>query len=125
MPRAHVTDMWSLEAKLAANLMAGVVRVGSAIREALNPDGMNLINSSGSVAEQTVAHLHFHIVPRYEGDRMSSPWPSREPLEEGLRREIFRRIWSACATGSSAAMPIHSLLPDAVRPIPSSWSESR
>src|SRR5438105_4184016 len=49
IPREHVPDVWSLEPDLGAALMAAVVRVGRAVREALSPAGMNLISSSGEV----------------------------------------------------------------------------
>jgi histidine triad (HIT) family protein len=57
IPRLHVADLWDAPASLAGDLMAAVVRVGRAIRTALTPEGMNLISSSGAVAEQTVYHL--------------------------------------------------------------------
>src|SRR3989304_5732302 len=64
IPRIHVPDFMALEPNTGASLMEGVVRVGRAIREALRPDGVNLISSSGEAADQTIFHLHFHLVPR-------------------------------------------------------------
>jgi histidine triad (HIT) family protein len=81
VPRRHVVDIWSVDAALAAELMTGVVRVGRAIRAALTPDGMNLISSSGAVAEQTVYHLHLHVVPRFQDDGFGEIWPSKRELE--------------------------------------------
>jgi len=48
-------------------LMAGVQRVAKAVRAALKPDGLTITQFNGSVAGQTVFHLHFHIIPRWEG----------------------------------------------------------
>ena len=66
---------------LAAELMRAAVVVGRAIQRALQPDGMNLISSAGSVAEQTVFHLHLHVVPRWSRDGFGAIWP------RGLRYE--------------------------------------
>ncbi len=38
------------------------------------PYPCNLITSAGSVATQTVMHLHIHIVPRSEDDGLMLPW---------------------------------------------------
>lgn len=49
---------------------------------ALHPS--NLITSAGSVATQTVYHLHVHIVPRSEGDGLPLPWtPQQERARAG------------------------------------------
>ncbi len=75
IPRDHVSDLWKAPPSLAADLMQAVVRVGNAIEEALHPEGMNLITSAGSVAEQTVFHLHLHLVPRWKRDGFGRIWP--------------------------------------------------
>jgi histidine triad (HIT) family protein len=97
IPRAHVADLWSLEADLGAELMAAAVRVGRAIRDAVTPAGMNLISSAGEAAEQTVFHLHLHLVPRYEGDRIDPIWPHKERMNEHLKEGVADRIREACS----------------------------
>jgi histidine triad (HIT) family protein len=48
-------------------LMLGVQRVARAVRAALKPDGLVITQFNGAPAGQTVYHLHFHIIPRWEG----------------------------------------------------------
>ena len=48
-------------------LMLGVQRVAKAVRAALKPDGLVITQFNGAPAGQTVYHLHFHIIPRWEG----------------------------------------------------------
>jgi histidine triad (HIT) family protein len=55
------------EPQVLANVIQGVQRVARAVRAALNPDGLVVTQFNGSVAGQTVFHLHFHIIPRWEG----------------------------------------------------------
>ncbi len=50
-----------------ANVILGVQRVTRAVRAALNPDGIVVTQFNGAPAGQTVYHLHFHIIPRWEG----------------------------------------------------------
>lgn len=75
IPRRHVIDLWEVEPELAAELMKAVVRVGRAIDQSLKPEGMNLITSAGKVAEQTIFHLHLHVVPRWHRDDFGRIWP--------------------------------------------------
>ena len=48
-------------------LILGVQRVARAVRAALKPDGLVVTQFNGAPAGQTVYHLHFHIIPRWEG----------------------------------------------------------
>lgn len=48
-------------------LMLGVQRVAKAVRAALKPDGLVITQFNGATAGQTVYHLHFHIIPRWDG----------------------------------------------------------
>jgi histidine triad (HIT) family protein len=48
-------------------LILGVQRVTRAVRAALKPDGIVVTQFNGAPAGQTIYHLHFHIIPRWEG----------------------------------------------------------
>lgn len=50
-----------------SHLILGVQRVAKAVRTALKPDGLVVTQFNGATAGQTVYHLHFHIIPRWEG----------------------------------------------------------
>lgn len=55
------------EPQVLSNLILGVQRVTRAVRAALNPDGIVVTQFNGAPAGQTIFHLHFHIIPRWEG----------------------------------------------------------
>jgi len=55
------------EPERLSNLILGVQRVAAAVRAALKPDGVVITQFNGATAGQTVYHLHFHIIPRWEG----------------------------------------------------------
>jgi len=44
-----------------------VQRVARAVEKALRPDGVVVTQFNGAPAGQTIFHVHFHIIPRYEG----------------------------------------------------------
>lgn len=60
-------NLLDLDPKALPSLMLAVQTVAKAVRKALNPDGLIVTQFNGAPAGQTVFHLHFHIIPRYEG----------------------------------------------------------
>jgi histidine triad (HIT) family protein len=52
-------------------LMTRVYRLTKATEKALKPDGITVTQFNGEPAGQTIFHLHFHIIPRYEGVRLA------------------------------------------------------
>jgi histidine triad (HIT) family protein len=74
VPRRHAVNVLEIEADdLTATILAAQ-RLARRVTERLGADGVNLINSCGSAAWQTVFHLHIHVIPRYEGDPLKLPW---------------------------------------------------
>lgn len=98
IPRKHVADLWKAEPALAADLIAAVIRVGHAIEVSLKPEGMNLITSAGKVAEQSVFHLHFHIVPRWKRDGFGDIWPAGRKFEDADLENVADLIREACSS---------------------------
>jgi ATP adenylyltransferase len=68
-PIRHIACITALDATEQAALMAMVVKATQILRDHLQPDGLNVGCNLGLVAGAGIAdHLHFHIVPRWEGD---------------------------------------------------------
>lgn len=80
IPRRHTPDLFGLREDELGPYMTAVHRVARAAREATNADGLNLFQSNGTAAWQTVFHLHFHVLPRRHGDTINIP-PSIVPGE--------------------------------------------
>jgi histidine triad (HIT) family protein len=60
-------NLFEVEPEPLEHLILGVQRVARAVRAALRPDGVTVLQSNGAVAGQTIFHLHFHIIPRWSG----------------------------------------------------------
>ena len=71
LPKEHIENIYVMPAELGACIMATAIYVAKAIKQKLSPDGLNLIQSNGLAAGQTIPHFHLHIVPRYNGDPVS------------------------------------------------------
>ncbi len=74
IPRAHAQDLLSIETDDLVACIHAAQRLAGRVKEALHADGVNLINSCGSDAWQTVFHFHIHVIPRYKGDPLRLPW---------------------------------------------------
>lgn len=64
-PKQHVE---SLEAAEWGSLTAVLKDAISSVRSQTTPDGLNVGINDGEAAGQTIPHVHWHIIPRYEGD---------------------------------------------------------
>jgi len=74
IPRRHARDLMEIEPRdLEATILAAQ-RLARRIKERLGADGINLLNSCGSAAWQTVFHFHVHVIPRYADDPLRLPW---------------------------------------------------
>ncbi len=92
---AHIKEMTDLPPAERARTMKVVFAVETAIREVIQPDKINL----ASLGNKT-PHLHWHVLPRFEGDRHfpNSHWgaPMRDseaqPLTEAVRDALQRVV---------------------------------
>jgi histidine triad (HIT) family protein len=74
IPRNHAKDLLEISPEDLQATVVAAQRLARRISERLDADGINLINSCGRAAWQTVFHFHIHVIPRYEGDPLELPW---------------------------------------------------
>jgi ATP adenylyltransferase len=68
-PYAHVDRLAALDQAAALDLTQTLGRALERLREALSPEGFNVGLNLGKAAGAGIdTHLHFHIVPRWNGD---------------------------------------------------------
>lgn len=74
IPREHSVDLLGVGAEDLAAVGLAAQRLATRVKARLGADGVNLLNSCGAVAFQSVFHFHMHVIPRYEGDPLRLPW---------------------------------------------------
>jgi histidine triad (HIT) family protein len=100
VPERHIVDIWSLDEQTASRISAATLRVASAVRRAIAPEGLNIIQSNGEAAAQTVPHLHVHVVPRWHGDRIGRIWPPETAYSESQKDEAWGKLRTELKGGS-------------------------
>lgn len=71
IPREPATDLFQLSAENLMHLARTTQRVARAVKTAFKPDGVMVMQLNGAAAGQTVFHIHFHVVPRYQGEEVA------------------------------------------------------
>jgi histidine triad (HIT) family protein len=64
---SRARNLLDAEPAALADLIATVQKIARAARAALEPDGIAIMQFNGAAAGQTIYHLHFHIIPRWQG----------------------------------------------------------
>ena len=67
IPKAASRNLFDADPAVLAKAIGHVQRVANAVHAALNPDGIRIAQFNEAPAGQSVFHLHFHIIPAYEG----------------------------------------------------------
>lgn len=73
IPKAHYRDLGEIPVDELAAVAEGAQRLAGLQMQRLGAEGVNLLNSYGAAAWQTVFHFHIHAIPRYTGDGMVAP----------------------------------------------------
>ncbi len=96
IPREPAVNMFDLSEDAATALIRTTRKVAHAVRGAFDPHGVICAQFSGAPAGQTVFHIHFHIIPSWEGVEMNLH--ARKMQEADVLADHARRIAAKLAT---------------------------
>jgi histidine triad (HIT) family protein len=97
--RNHAATLWeSDEADLQAAITAAR-KVALALRQAVKPDGLNMLQANGAAAFQSVPHFHLHLIPRWNNDGKGFDW-TLVPGDRAQIIQIGERVREALAAAS-------------------------
>jgi histidine triad (HIT) family protein len=91
-PRAHTDDLLTADPEDVAACALLAQELSRRAYEDLGAAGVNVLQSSGAAAWQSVFHLHFHVIPRYAGDPLVLPWrhADGDPVAIGEAAALLR-----------------------------------
>lgn len=68
--KEHVSNILDANSETLSHLMNTIAKISNHYVNDCGFDGVNIINNTGSAAEQVIMHIHFHIYPRKDNDGM-------------------------------------------------------
>jgi histidine triad (HIT) family protein len=90
IPKTNARNFFDIDAESLAQLIKATQHVAKAVQKAFKPDGMRIIQFNEPAAGQTVFHIHFHILPCYEGRALKGH--SREMADQAVLAEHAERV---------------------------------
>lgn len=76
IPKEHAERLDEMNPEVAADLARQLPRLARSVVQVTGAAGYNLLQNNGRVSGQEVLHIHFHIIPRAEGDGLGYRWPA-------------------------------------------------
>ena len=92
VPKNHAENIFEIPESDLVALIKAVKRCAKAVKEALNAEGVTILQLNGKASDQIVPHLHIHVIPRWENDGLSvSTWEMKPGDMEEIQA-IARKI---------------------------------
>ena len=91
LPKVHVKNIYELPDELAGKVLVLAKKMATAMTEALECDGFNILQNNGETAGQTVFHFHMHLIPRYKEDNVKLTWVPGKLTDE-IKEEILSSV---------------------------------
>jgi histidine triad (HIT) family protein len=88
--KAAARNFFDIEPQALAQLIKSTQHVAKGVREAFQPAGVRIIQFNEAAAGQTIFHIHFHIVPCYEGQALALH--SRDVADKTVLAEHAERV---------------------------------
>eukprot|EP01147_Barroeca_monosierra_P002929 gene2929-5734_t len=81
----------------AAQYLKEIPRLIRIVKAATGCNDVNVLNNNGPLSGQVVPHVHFHVIPRKEGDRAVSFGPSGSMIQKEAAEAILTKMTEAQA----------------------------
>ena len=95
IPKMHAVTLDEMPGEQAGAMLGNLPALVRAVQAATACQGVNVLQNNGRVAHQVVMHVHFHVIPRNEGDAFGFNWPAgsyppgrMEELAEAIKSEL-------------------------------------
>ena len=92
VPRIRARTLLDMIPTSAGALMIAATHVARIVDRTLQPDGFTLFQTNEVAGEQSVFHVHLHLVPRWHGDNLIAPWMAKLAEEDDLARMRLKII---------------------------------
>jgi len=96
LPKKHFANIHEIDEETLSKVMKIVKIVADSVSKLEGVKGVNILNNNGEVAGQSVQHLHFHVIPRYDQEELNLSFAHPNKLTEEefnkLKESIIKNI---------------------------------
>lgn len=75
VPKDHFLTISEMPTSLVSAVLGQLPALAAAVQAGARATGLNVLLNSGRSAGQVVDHVHFHLIPRHDGDAFKFTWP--------------------------------------------------
>lgn len=90
IPKKHFENIFDADKEVLERINVVAQKMSILCKEKLNCTGVNILNASGKDAQQSVFHLHYHIVPRYQKDGIDLWFPNNKDKID--TKSVFEKL---------------------------------
>lgn len=95
IPKRHAATLLDLEPGSGDALLQAMRKVGRALANVVKADGFNCVQNNFPAAGQEVMHLHWHVIPRHEGDQVIKAWVPGKYTDMGQMAALADQLKAA------------------------------
>lgn len=92
VPRRHVEHFSDLTTGEVSHVMSVAKAMAQSLQEACQPEGINIIQSNGEAASQSVPHVHVHVLPRWKDDPVGEIWPPESNYSDEDKDRVLAKL---------------------------------
>ena len=93
LTKEHFDNVYSIDEATVGHVYKVAAKLADGINQALDCEGINILQNNGELAGQTVFHFHVHIIPRYKGDTVRAGWVPGKITKDEIE-ELSEKIGS-------------------------------
>lgn len=91
-PLRHVEHFSELTTDEVSRVMSAAQAMAKSLQETCQPDGINIIQSNGEAASQSVPHVHVHVLPRWKDDIIGEIWPPTSHYSDEDKDRVLSKL---------------------------------
>lgn len=103
--RRHVQSFSDLTADEIAHVMLATQTMTRSVEYAFQPEGINIVQSNGEAATQSVPHVHVHILPRWDDDVVGDFWPFETSFSDDQKDRALAKLRASTVLPSALPSP--------------------
>jgi histidine triad (HIT) family protein len=77
IPKSHFENIHEIDDAVLGQLAITTKKVAGIVKEKVGANGITILQCNGEAGLQSVFHIHFHVIPGWDSDRINEPWTPR------------------------------------------------